>query len=187
VTAAPSAPWPAAVGSRRPSLARGAVASGAPPPVDGGLPGHPGHDLALAPEPCRPQVGLRQPASARAAVHQDLERVIGTVSRELLDRILILGERHLALVLGEYVAHYNGHRPHQSRRSSPRTSRRSLSGTRPTCDQSAENASSPGWSMSITTPPNPSSGYVAQYSSGTRSRGRGPFQGTDPVGFRNGA
>jgi putative transposase len=43
------------------------------------------------------------------------ERVIGTLRRELLDRILILGERHLALVLGEYVAHYNGHRPHQSR------------------------------------------------------------------------
>ena len=47
------------------------------------------------------------------------ERVIGTLRRELLDRILILGERHLALVLGEYVAHYNGHRPHQSRRLQP--------------------------------------------------------------------
>jgi len=47
------------------------------------------------------------------------ERVIGTLRRELLDRILILGERHLALVLGEYVAHYNGHRPHQSRRQQP--------------------------------------------------------------------
>jgi len=43
------------------------------------------------------------------------ERVNGALRRELLDRILILGERHLALVLGEYVAHYNGHRPHQSR------------------------------------------------------------------------
>jgi putative transposase len=47
------------------------------------------------------------------------ERVIGTLRRELLDRILILGERHLALVLGEYVAHYNGHRPHQSRQQQP--------------------------------------------------------------------
>jgi integrase len=43
------------------------------------------------------------------------ERVNGTLRRELLDRILIVGERHLALVLREYVAHYNGHRPHQSR------------------------------------------------------------------------
>jgi hypothetical protein len=47
------------------------------------------------------------------------ERVIGTLRRDLLDRTLILGERHLALVLREYVAHYNGHRPHQSRRQRP--------------------------------------------------------------------
>ncbi|MDX6419637.1 MAG: hypothetical protein QOG28_4257 [Trebonia sp.] len=47
------------------------------------------------------------------------ERVIGTLRRELLDRTLILGERHLALVLHEYLIHYNGHRPHQSRRQRP--------------------------------------------------------------------
>ena len=47
------------------------------------------------------------------------ERVNGTLRRELLDRILIVGERHLVLVLGEYVAHYNAHRPHQSRRQRP--------------------------------------------------------------------
>ena len=44
---------------------------------------------------------------------------MGTLRRELLDRILILGERHLDLVLREYVAHYNGHRPHQSRQQRP--------------------------------------------------------------------
>jgi transposase InsO family protein len=44
------------------------------------------------------------------------ERVIGTLRREFLDRILILGEGHLALVLREYLIHYNGHRPHQTRR-----------------------------------------------------------------------
>jgi len=47
------------------------------------------------------------------------ERVIGTVRRERLDRVLILGERHLAWVLREYLIHYNGHRPHQSRRQRP--------------------------------------------------------------------
>jgi putative transposase len=47
------------------------------------------------------------------------ERVIGTLRRELLDRTLILNERHLALVLRQYVAHYNGHRPHQSRQQRP--------------------------------------------------------------------
>jgi putative transposase len=47
------------------------------------------------------------------------ERVIGTLRRELLDRTLILNERHLALVLREYLKHYNRHRPHQSRQQRP--------------------------------------------------------------------
>jgi hypothetical protein len=36
------------------------------------FPGHPGHDLALAPEPRRSQVGLHQPLPARAALHRAL-------------------------------------------------------------------------------------------------------------------
>jgi putative transposase len=47
------------------------------------------------------------------------ERVTGTLRRELLDRILIFGERHLAQVLRQYVRHYNSHRPHQSRQQLP--------------------------------------------------------------------
>jgi putative transposase len=47
------------------------------------------------------------------------ERVIGTLRRELLDRTSILNERHLDLVLREYVKHYSGHRPHQSRQQRP--------------------------------------------------------------------
>jgi putative transposase len=39
------------------------------------------------------------------------ERWIASARRECLDRILITGERHLRLVLSEYIDHYNLHRP----------------------------------------------------------------------------
>ncbi|HET9732304.1 MAG TPA: integrase core domain-containing protein [Acidimicrobiales bacterium] len=42
------------------------------------------------------------------------ERVIGTIRRECLDRMLILGRRHLEAALTEYVEHYSAHRPHRS-------------------------------------------------------------------------
>ena len=41
------------------------------------------------------------------------ERLVGTLRRELLDRLLILGEQHLHAVLTRYQAHYNTARPHQ--------------------------------------------------------------------------
>src|ERR1039457_4225523 len=41
------------------------------------------------------------------------ERLVGTLRRELLDRMLILGAQHLHAILTEYQAHYNPARPHQ--------------------------------------------------------------------------
>jgi hypothetical protein len=41
------------------------------------------------------------------------ERWVKTVKTECLDWMLILGERHLASVLKEYVKHYNRFRPHR--------------------------------------------------------------------------
>jgi transposase InsO family protein len=42
------------------------------------------------------------------------ERMGGTLRRELLDRILIVNEAHLRRALGEYLNHYNRHRPHRT-------------------------------------------------------------------------
>jgi putative transposase len=47
------------------------------------------------------------------------ERYVGTLRRECLDHLLIHGERHLRRIRAEYVRHYNGHRPHQSREQRP--------------------------------------------------------------------
>ena len=42
------------------------------------------------------------------------ERVIGTLRRELFDRLLIVNEHHLRQVLTEYLHHYNTGRPHRA-------------------------------------------------------------------------
>jgi hypothetical protein len=47
------------------------------------------------------------------------ERWIASARRECLDRMLITGQRHLRLVLGEYIDHYDIHRPHRALQQSP--------------------------------------------------------------------
>ena len=41
-------------------------------------------------------------------------RDIGTLRRELFDRLLIVNEHHLHRVLTEYLLHYNAARPHRA-------------------------------------------------------------------------
>jgi putative transposase len=47
------------------------------------------------------------------------ERFALTARAEVTDRMPIIGERHLRLVLAQYEAHYNGRRPHRSRQLRP--------------------------------------------------------------------
>lgn len=49
-----------------------------------------------------------------------VERLIGTIRRECLDHVIILGEEHLRRILREYFRYYHESRPHQSlARNSP--------------------------------------------------------------------
>ena len=42
------------------------------------------------------------------------ERVIGTLRRECLDHLVIVNERHLRAILGEFIRSYNAERPHRA-------------------------------------------------------------------------
>lgn len=42
------------------------------------------------------------------------ERVIGSIRRECLDHVVVIGERHLRTILSKYVAYYNRTRTHLS-------------------------------------------------------------------------
>jgi putative transposase len=59
------------------------------------------------------------------------ERIIGTLRRELFDRLLIVNEHHLRRVLTEYLLHYNTARPHRALGQLARSSRRAATGDQP--------------------------------------------------------
>jgi transposase InsO family protein len=61
-------------------------------------------------------LGIRQlKISARSPWQNGCaERFVGTLRRELLDHLIVVGERHLLRAVRDYVAYYNGDRPHMS-------------------------------------------------------------------------
>ena len=59
------------------------------------------------------EVAKIPPRSPKANAYA--ERLVLTARKEVTDRMLIFGERHLRTILDQYEAHYNGRRPHRSR------------------------------------------------------------------------
>ena len=63
-----------------------------------------------------------QPRPRNRSANAVAKRFVGTIRRELLDRLLIINQRHAAVVLHELERHYNGHRPHHTlRQAAPST------------------------------------------------------------------
>ena len=61
-------------------------------------------------------MGIRDRATAPASPWQNgfAERLIGSIRRECLDHIIVLGEVHLRGILKSYAHYYNGVRTHRS-------------------------------------------------------------------------
>jgi Integrase core domain len=61
-------------------------------------------------------VGIRDRPTAPASPWQNgfAERLIGSIRRECLDHIIVLGEAHLRRILKSYADYYNGVRTHRS-------------------------------------------------------------------------
>jgi transposase InsO family protein len=60
-------------------------------------------------------MGIRDKPTAPASPWQNgfAERLIGSIRRESLDHIVVLGEEHLRRILKNYAAYYNGVRTHR--------------------------------------------------------------------------
>ena len=61
-------------------------------------------------------MGIRDKPTAPASPWQNgfAERLIGSIRRECLDHVIVLGEAHLRRILKNYAAYYNGVRTHRS-------------------------------------------------------------------------
>ena len=61
-------------------------------------------------------MGIRDKPTAPASPWQNgfAERLIGSIRRECLDHVIVLGEAHLRRVLKSYAHYYNGVRTHRS-------------------------------------------------------------------------
>ena len=70
-------------------------------------------------------MGIRDKPTAPASPWQNgfTERLIGSIRRECLDHIIVLGKEHLRRILKNYADYYNGVRTHRSLNKDPPVSR----------------------------------------------------------------
>jgi transposase InsO family protein len=63
-------------------------------------------------------IGIRDRPAAPRSPWQNAyaERLVGSIRRECLDHIIVLGEAHLRRILKAYASYYNGARTHLSLR-----------------------------------------------------------------------
>ena len=61
-------------------------------------------------------MGIGEITSSPSSPWQNLyaERLIGSIRRECLDHVIVLGERHLRRTLNAYLTYYHGSRTHLS-------------------------------------------------------------------------
>jgi transposase InsO family protein len=61
-------------------------------------------------------MGIRDKPTAPASPWQNgfAERLIGSIRRECLDHVIVLGEAHLRRIVKSYAHYYNGVRTHRS-------------------------------------------------------------------------
>jgi hypothetical protein len=71
-------------------------------------------------------MGVREVLSSPSSPWQNpyVERLIGSIRRECLNHVIVLGEKHLRRMLGAYLAYYHGSRTHLSLEKDAPTPRR---------------------------------------------------------------
>ena len=76
-----------------------------------------GHGVSAFLKPC----GIREVRAAYRSPWQNgtVERLVGSVRRELLDHVIVFNEEHLRRLLREYVDYYNDERVHTSISDAP--------------------------------------------------------------------
>ena len=74
------------------------------------------HPLVQSDDKTREEMSIRTVLTPIATPQANAiaEHLIGTLRRECLDHLIVVNERHLRHVLGDFIRHYNAARPHQA-------------------------------------------------------------------------